>query len=308
MENQNDQTLIDYSFKELNILKITFLGFIFFIAGFFIYFPIGEKTNDILRKALSGIPGCAINFDQINFEMFAPKVVMKNAKIPMSCLGQFGEPISLSELKVNFHGPAFSPFGLKFRIDANIKQTPLQIHLVQGLFGAQVIRLDKNKVNLELLKLVIPQVELQGNVVADAYARISKGNVEEMKLTLNSQDISAPAQSINAFRLPNLNLNLLSLKAQIVKANELEVIDFFLGDTNAPIRSNFKGKINLNPGNMNMSNLNLKGEVAFSESFLNSFMIIKMFMDQYTKRDQFYQLEITGPMQSPKIASPNKNE
>src|SRR5690606_2693051 len=125
-------------------------------------------------------------------------------------------------------------------------------------------------------------------------ARINGQSFEDLKLSLSSQDFVLPAQSISAFKLPTLPLNLFSLKAELKDAKTLQVHDLFVGDTSAPIRAKFQGPINLNQNNIMMSGLNLSGEIAFSEDFLEKFAIIKMFMDKFTKKDQFYQLQITG--------------
>lgn len=305
MANELNKSQIDYSFPELSKFKIILIAFICFTLGFFIYFPVSEKINDGIKKALHSIPGCAISYKDLSFEFFLPKVLVKDARIPQSCLGQYGEPIALKHLQLNFQGPAFSPFGFKLRVDTEINKTPLQIHLVTGIFGGQVIRIDKNKIDLETLKIFLPNINLKGSVTTDLYARISGKKFEELKLYLNSQDFVLPAQSISAFKLPTLPLNLFSLKAELKNATTLQVHDLFVGDTNAPIRAKFQGPISLNQNNLMMSGLNLTGEIAFSEDFLEKFAIIKMFMDKFTRKDQFYQLQITGALTSPQFDSVN---
>src|SRR5690606_22513898 len=165
----------------LSKFKIVLIGISFFILGFFLYFPISEKINNGIKKALYSIPGCAISYEDLNFEFFFPKVIVKNARIPQSCLGQYGEPIALKHLRLNFQGPAFSPFGFKFRVDTQINKTPMQVHLVTGFFGSQVIRIDKNKIDLETLKIFLPNISLKGIVTTDLYARINGQSFEDLK-------------------------------------------------------------------------------------------------------------------------------
>lgn len=296
---------INYQFPELTKAKIILVSFLCFVLGFFIYFPISEKINDGIKKALYAIPGCSISYESLNFEFFLPKILVKEAKIPQTCLGQYGEPIALKQLRLNFQGPAFSPFGFKFRIDTQVEKMPLQVHIATGLFGEQVIRIEKNKIDLEALKPFIPNVELKGIVTTDLYARIDGKNFKELKLLLKSQDFVLPSQSISAFKLPTIPLNLFSLKAELNSTNKLQVLEFFMGDTEAPVRAKFQGPITLNQNNIMMSSLDLKGEVAFSDNFLEKFAIIKMFMDRFTKKDQFYQLQVKGALGAPQVDSLN---
>ena len=91
----------------------------------------------------------------------------------------------------------------------------------------------------------------------------------------------------------------LFIKAQQTQGQKLEIEQFVLGNAQSPIKANFKGHIMLNMRQPTHSAMVLKGEVFLSEEFLTEFALIKLFLDRFTKKDEYYQLTITGTMSNP---------
>ena len=77
-----------------------------------------------------------------------------------------------------------------------------------------------------------------------------------------------------------------------------------MGDTDSPLRANFKGKIDLQEGNIAMSPLDLSGEIAFSENFKNSLPLVSMLFQSFSQKDGFYQIRLGGTLGSPKPSAP----
>ena len=102
--------------------------------------------------------------------------------------------------------------------------------------------------------------------------------------------------------VPKLNIKNFFLTLS-TEDRDIKVSKFILGDTSSPIRGDFKGSIKLNSRNIQASNLNLAGEISFADSLLNENFILKQYLQQFDKKDNFYQLQISGSPMSPKITT-----
>jgi type II secretion system protein N len=190
-------------------------------------------------------------------------------------------------------------------LETDLFKNPIEAYITTGL-SAQAVSVQENIIDSAKLKRLFPQVKLSGKVKVDSVVKMDKKGIYDLKLAIQSKDFALPAQSIMGFKLPTLKMNSLFLKAEMNKKNNIKVHDFILGDTDSPIRASFKGDIALNQRFMAASKLNLKGEVAFAQHFLEKFAIIKLFMNKFTKKDEFYQLQLTGPLNRPQAVSPKK--
>ena len=85
---------------------------------------------------------------------------------------------------------------------------------------------------------------------------------------------------------------------------ELRIEKLIMGDTDSPLRANFKGKIDLQDGNTSMSPLDLSGEIAFSENFRQALPLIDMMFQSFNQKDGFYQVRLGGTLGSPKPIAP----
>lgn len=286
----------------LTPIKKTLLIFVFFSFGFFYYFPLNNIVQSKLKSTLSSIPGCNIFYDDLTFEFFLPKIKITNLKLPKSCFGSYGDPLLFKEIFFKLEGPAFSPFGLKLSLQTSLKKMPLEVHIVLGLFGSNLVKIQNNKIKLDLIKDFFQDFSLDGEMRTDLYAIINQNSFEDLKINLHSKNFVLPSQTIQNFKLPMLALNQFSLKAQMQKKQTLEVMELTLGDIDSLIRANFKGKIFLNNHDLSSSALDLKGEIFFKESFLESFSIIKLFLSRFTKKDDFYQISLKGTFGSPEFS------
>lgn len=294
---------IDYSMPKLGKLKWTLLIGVTTLFFLFICLPINKIVNDKLKSTLASVPGCSLSYKDIKFELLLPKVLVNDLSIPMSCFKRPGVPIRIKQTILNWRGFSFAPIGPHFKVETNLLGNDITAYYSLGL-TSQVIKVQDLKLKLASLQEFIPQLRISGILKISSLIKFNLQGAQDLKLTLQSKNLKLPAQEIMKLKLPNLQLNNFFVKANMPQANELQINDIILGDTEAPIRANFKGKIKLNQKNFKASQLDIDGEVAFSSLFLEKFAIIKLFMNKFTKKDDFYQLHFDGPITAPNVKSP----
>lgn len=296
-------TNVDYNFPKLGkskwIIAISFT----FIFSVFIYFPISEKINNTVQGLLATNPQCAISYEDISFSFFLPKIIISNLNIPGRCMGSGKKDIFLKETFLNIRGLSFTPFGPHFLLETELYKNKIEAYFTIGM-GSFALNLQEAKLNLKNLKELIPMVKLEGDVTIDALVEFDTKSITDLKAHIYSKDLIIPAQKISAFSLSPLNIQNFLLKANKTGSNKIQIEELIVGNTNSPIRANFKGPIKLNQRNMSMSQLDLLGEVAFSKSFLEKYSVINLVMGKFTKKDEFYQIKLTGPLTRPNPTSP----
>jgi hypothetical protein len=267
---------IHYKSKIKSILFMI-LAFFLFVSAFLNFYPIGDKLKTLVKSQFKTVPGCNPDFDQIRMEWFMPKIVISDLVLPASCLNRQGEPFKFSHITLNYNLINFSPIGLPFRIDTEFSGQPLSIYFVQGFFGQQMIRLkDQTLVLSRLQSLLGNDFKIAGSVTVDLNLLLEDRLVKNLNLKAASKDFQIPSQSIQGFSTPNLKLNELYIEANSADHPRINVDKLIIGDPDAPMRANFKGRINLQEGTMAFSPVDLSGEVAFSENFRQSLPLIDM--------------------------------
>ena len=302
MSNSEDLETIDYSFPRIGKSKWITITIAIFLLGLIIYFPFMFKVKSLVKTQLNKVPGCSIDYKDIKLEFFLPKVIVEDLIVPQSCYGKYGDPLRMDKVFLYFRGFSFSPFGPHFKIETNLNNIPFSSYLTTGI-GGIAINIKENEIDLSKLKKLVPKVNLAGKVKIDALVRLSGQKITDLKLNIRSKDFTLPAQNIQGFKLGTMRINNLLLKASM-NGKKLKMDDVILGDDDSPIRANFKGTVSLNQRNMASSQLDLNGEVAFSSSFLEKYAIIKLVMNKFDKKDEFYQIRLTGPLMRPKPSSP----
>jgi type II secretion system protein N len=301
MSSENELEQIDYELPTASKSKwISGVAFVL-IFSIFLYFPISYKMKSLIRNNISKIPGCPLEYKNISTELFLPKLIVEGLSIPMSCFRQYGQPIKLTKVFLYFRGFSFSPFGPHFMLETEINKNPISAYITAGI-GGIALNIHKNKLDLDKVLQAFPKVKFSGTAEVDTLVRFSSGKLDDLKVNIRSNNFMIPAQSIQGFNLGNMKINNLLIQMQM-EGKKLKIKDIILGDTESPIRSKFSGDIKLHDKNIKMSTLNVKGEVAFSQSFLDKYMIIGMFMKKYDKKDEFYQLKIGGTIGKPNPTS-----
>lgn len=301
MNNQEELEEIDYSYPIIGKMKLTYVFLIIFSFGFISYFPFMYSLKSLIKNQLRSIPNCSVSYDDITLELFMPKVIVTNIKIPRRCISATSPNIKIKDLSLYFRGMSFSPFGPHFKLVTNLSDIPLESYVTIGP-SEIAVNLRENVIDLAKLNKIIPDFSLSGKVTIDALVKTSNFKLSDLKVNIRSKDLTLPGQSIRGFKLNTMRLNNLLLKANMVK-QKVKVEDFILGDEQADIRANFKGDIKLNQRNIITSVLNLSGEVAFSNKFLDDYSIIKLVMNKFDKKDDFYQIKLGGTFSNPKPSS-----
>ena len=297
---------LDYSFPKLGKKRWSLIIILAFVIGLFGAFPIFNTLENTIKSTLGSIPGCSISFDKINFHFFLPKVIVSNVNVPGSCYSTASaDPLRLEEIRLNFRGISFAPLGPHFKLETEVLGNPLDAYLTFGIFS-HAINIKENKIDLSKLSPLFPQVKVKGEIELNALVSFSAKNIGEMKIAATSKNLTVPGQKIFGFTMPLLSIGDFLLKGTMNTKNILKVEDFILGDTESPIRSNFKGKATVNTRNIKSTRLDLKGEVSFSDKLLQDIPLIEMAMQQFDKKDKFYQIGITGQLAHPTVKSPNK--
>jgi hypothetical protein len=196
------------------------------------------------------------------------------------------------------------PFGLPFRIDTSFGGQNISLYYVLG-FNSQMIRLKDQTLNLTKLQpLFGERFKIAGNVTTDLNVSMSKNIITHLDLKAQSKDLQIPPQNIEGFTTPSLKLNEFYLEAASDTHPRIKIEKLIMGDTDSPLRANFKGKIDLQEGNSSMSPLDLSGEIAFSENFRQALPLIDMMFQSFSQKDGFYQVRLGGTLGSPKPIAP----
>ena len=298
------QSLNEIQYKsKIKVLLLILMVFFLFVISFLNFYPIGDKIKSVIKTSFNG-KGCNPDFDEIHMEWLLPKIVVTNLSIPANCLERAGEPLRFSHLTLNYNIINFMPFGLPFRIDTSFGGQAISLYYVLG-FNSQMIRLKDQTLNLTKLQpLFGERFKIAGNVTTDLNVSMSKNIITHLDLKAQSKDLQIPPQNIEGFTTPSLKLNEFYLEAASDTHPRIKIEKLIMGDTDSPLRANFKGKIDLQEGNSSMSPLDLSGEIAFSENFRQALPLIDMMFQSFSQKDGFYQVRLGGTLGSPKPIAP----
>lgn len=296
------QSLEEIQYKSrIKVWLLPIIVLFLFTVGFLNFYPIGEQLKVFMKKNLQGT-ACNPDYDQIRLEWLMPKVVVSDLSLPAGCFGRVGEPVKFSHLTINFQFISFAPFGIPFRIDTETNGQPLEVYFVQG-FGKRMIRLKDQAISLPRLQpLMGGKFKLAGNVTVDMSALVTNNNaVQELTLKAQSKDFQIPPQNIEGFTTPVMKVNDLYIEANTANPPRVTVDKFIVGDTDSPMRANFKGRVDLQQGNIAFSPMNLEGEIAFTEGFKQTVPLVDLFFQSYPQKDGFYQIRLGGTVGAPKL-------
>ena len=317
---------IDYSYSFLLSPKWIFGILLFFILTVLSYIPLKKYMDALIYSKLVFGPGCQVKVKNYHFEWFAPKLVLEKTKIPGTCFGEtLPSGLLLDTTKVYFRGLSFSPFGLSARIDTNIFQSEIETYIIAGFNGLSVILeseskdgkfiSETNKIKISSLNKLLPSLEVKGDLYLSNIL-VSMGYIGELsKVVVNiaSKNLQLPAQQVEIpspmgggtlpLGIPDMPINSFLLQATSDDGKNIEISDFIVGDDNSPIRAQFSGQLALELRQIMLSQLNISGELGFSDEFLENFAIIQAFLSSFDKKDNFYQIQVKGTLGSPQASS-----
>lgn len=300
------QSLDNISYKsKIKVYLYPILILFLFTFAFLNFYPIGDKLKGFIKSTLQG-SGCNPDYDKLSIEWLMPKLVISDLNLPPGCLGQGAkQALKFSFVKVNFHFINFSPLGLPFKLETEMNSQPISLYFVQGI-GERMLRLkDQSLVLSRLSPLFGGKFKLAGNMTVDLNVLLTNSNgIKNLSFKAQSKDLNIPSQNLEGFTTPNLKLNDMYIEANSDGPPRIQVDKFILGDPDAPMRANFKGRIDLQPEAIPFSPVNLTGEVAFSENLKQSLPLIDMMFQSFTQKDGFYQIRLGGTLGSLKPSNP----
>lgn len=300
--NTPDIENINYDLSFLKRPKYILFLIIMFCLVLFINFPISKKIDSLIFGALSANSSCPINMDAYEINIFPlPHLKLENLSVPNRCLAGGSGSLVIPDLKAYFRGPSLFPLGVSFKIETEINKNPIEAYATVGI-NHYVVSIKENKISLDKLGAFFPQVQLAGDIFTDAHIELEDGAISVLNLKLQSKNFTIPSQEIQGFIVQPMNIKNLFVTA-VTEKRTVNLNQFILGDETSPLRSEFKGKIILNRKNMNSSTLNLKGQIAVADKLLEENFILKSYLSQFDKKDNFYQIQLTGPLMRPSVKS-----
>jgi hypothetical protein len=289
------------NYKESKIrFKHILLGISLFIVALFLYFPMFTIIEDKVKSTLTRLPGgCSVVYKDSSFSFFFPTLTLNDLDISQRCTGG-RSAIKMSKVDIGLSGMSFSPLAPSLHIEPKMPGNRLNIWLAPGLSETSV-RLEKTIVSLnDLNKYFNIPLQLEGQAIIDGVTKISGRNLSRLKLLIKSKNLNMPSQMImNMLQIQQINAGNFLLKASINDGKTLNINELIIGDIGATIRANFKGVIKLDQRNIMNSKLDLKGEIALSDEFLNSNPLFKIALGQFDKKDNFYQIYLRGNFYRP---------
>jgi hypothetical protein len=269
------------------------------VIAFLVNFSFSERIENSIRGALGSNAQCPIAYKEMKFELFFPKVIIKDISMPGRCLSQSAaKNIDLRQVNLSFIGFSFSPLGINTELRTNLDGTILHTKQTIGS-SEQVINTLGSVLDLSSLMPYLTTFKMSGHVETSALTNIKNGKVNTSKFLLKSKDFVIPTQRLDSLDLPNMNIKNLMFKGTYDRSGKIKIESLVLGDDKSPIRATFKGDLWPNEFQFRLSRIDLTGEVIFSESFLESFSIIKIFFSQFPQKDGYYQIKLGGTIGSP---------
>jgi len=298
-DNQIDNE-VKYDLAFLMNPKWIIFSFSFFILVALYNFPLSKKIDQIVYSSLAVSNSCKIQISDYGINVFPlPHLSIKNLNVPATCFGRGKDSIFLPELRAYFRGPSFSPLGVLFKVESEFKSVPIELFFTAGISNFVVV-MKESTIPLEILRDFLPGVKLAGHVKTDFYFEISKMKLKKINLNIQSKTFVIPAQNIEGYKIETLNIQDMQLIAATDEKSNLKISKFILGNEQSPVRSSFKGSINISPNNLMSSSIDLQGELALSKELSDS---LGFLFTQFDKKDNFYQIHLSGLLAAPKMSS-----
>jgi hypothetical protein len=291
---------VNYDLSFLRKPKWIALFFIFFLFVTIYNFPLGKKLDNLVYSSLQISSVCKLQISDYEVNVFPlPHVLVKDLNVPGVCMGRGKPDISLPDVRAYFRGPSFSPLGILFKVESEFESVPLEVFITAGMSKVTIV-LKESLIPLEKLRTLLPSVKLAGQVKTDLYVELIGMKLQGLNIKLQSKTFLIPAQNIEGYKIDTLNIQDLLLIAATDNNSVLKISKFVLGSEKSPVRSSFKGTIKMSPSNFVNSILDIKGELALSDELNDS---IGFILSKFDKKDNFYQIQVSGPLSNPKTGS-----
>ncbi|OUR97002.1 type II secretion system protein GspN [Halobacteriovorax marinus] len=291
-----------YSQKKMFFSKVIIGALALFFLAFCFNFPLDNIIKSHVAKALSSNRACPITYDELKFEWFFPKIIIKKPVVSGICFNNPAASLKLKDLIVKVQSPSFWPLGVKLHAKIKHKFSVLNIYPTIGL-TSHAVKIEKSSISHDTLVKVLGSKSLKftGDIEIESVLKFKGNNIISGDLFVNSQNLNIPPQNLGGFDLPNLPISVIQIKASINAKNLLDIQDIRIGNADAPILAEIDGKIKLNPHNIRNSALDLNGDIKFSPEFLENFGILNMLLGGKKPSDKgFYKFNLKGKLSAPR--------
>ncbi|MAZ46995.1 MAG: hypothetical protein CME65_00440 [Halobacteriovoraceae bacterium] len=280
--------------------------------------PVAVSANSsgglegLLKRNLAANRACPVNFDKLSYKWNG--IILSNVKVSPICTK--GVPVHLKTLTIALSGFSFSPLGPAFNISTNFQGMPLEADIAFGLGGLAVVMENQaqggsfaepeKKIVLGKLAGLIP-IKLGGDLYISHFhmkSNLSFTEMEIFSLNIVSKNLTIPAQKM---KLPPMglpfsieepldinNFLILGELTQGGKKPKFKLRQFTIGDDQSPLRTEFKGNIDVNLIRPVYSGLNLVGELKLADSFPQKELLHNLILQKFDQKDGFYQIQIKG--------------
>ncbi len=276
---------------------IAIFSFVFISLAFILNFPLEEKVQGAITKALKSNKSCQVSYSKMDFSLFLfPSFNLKDVTLPGRCFGQSRSAgLNFSTVDIDIVRPTVLPPGVLIETKIKDKVTDLSIFASMGITSAS-FRVEKSQVEGDLIaKAGNLPLKLKGSLSVDALIDTDYKIPTAGSFHITSKDLTLPPQMIKIFQLKNLSLAPLVLKGNL-KEGIVRLLRFQVGNAQSKIEAIFtNGVITLNPKNPRLHKADLEGKLRLGEAFLKEYPIINAFLGNAKKDEKgFYTIELKG--------------
>ena len=302
MTKKGQETVLEqdiYSKNPVSRLHVLTLGIAGLAIGFLFNFPIKQAAVAISGQILNPLRHCPIAYKRTSIGFFMPKINFISPKFDGPCFGQGVGSLALDRITMGIRGISFVPLGLLFHGQVKSGKTTINIYPTISFFTHH-IKIDQTRIDSSIVGNFLNGEFVRGIFDLKGGIKLSWSQLEELDFNIESKNLSVPAQDIKGLQIPLLSIGTLSFKGAFqAEKNIFEIQNLAVGALSSPIRSKIDGDVKINKTNINLSSLNLKGEVKFSQSFIESFPILKLVIKNKDKLEGFHKFKIGGTMALP---------
>ncbi|MFT6070541.1 MAG: hypothetical protein ACJAT2_002674 [Bacteriovoracaceae bacterium] len=276
---------------------IAIFSFVFISLAFILNFPLEEKVQGAITKALKSNKSCQVSYSEMDFSLFLlPSFNLKDVSLPGRCFGSSSAGgLNFSNVDIDIVRPTVLPPGVLIETKIKDKITNLNVFASMGITSAS-IRVEKSIVEGNLIaKAGNLPLKLKGTLSVDALLDTDYKIPTAGSFHITSKDLTLPPQMIMILQLKSLSLAPLVLKGNL-KDGIVRLLRFQVGNAQSKIEAIFtNGVITLNKKNPRLHKADLEGKIRFGEDFLTEYPILNAFLGKAKKDEKgFYTVELKG--------------
>jgi type II secretion system protein N len=282
------------------------ISFAILILAFVFNFPVKPTITSLVKKGLSLNKNCSVVYDDFEITTFPPGLSFKNLALPGKCFNKRSGKLDFKTADFNISTPNFSDFGIKFFGNLTNGATNINMYPTIALGNKLILKIDKSTIDLsQFSDLTNGITHATGNVTLQLLAKVDGQKLDSATISAKSKNLKIPSQVLGggaqgmSLAIPSIFLQNFDLKAKLIRGTDLDIVKLTLGNSEAPVFANFTGKITLNQKLPGKSKLDIKGELQFSEEFLKSFVILKLFLAKFESDNDTYKIKIKGTLDNP---------